>query len=263
MSETTDGTGQQPAATHPAASLIVFRNGPSGPELLMIRRSDQLAFGAGATVFPGGRVDPDDVTLARTLSGDPDWNAARIACVRETLEETGLFVGVTGYVDPAIAGAARASLAKGTSLGAVLDEHGLALDVEDFVPFARWHPPSGVNRRFDTRFLIADIGTGAVTLSADGTETSSQFWATAADLLSMGSRDEIRLMFPTRANLIRLDRLGDFSAARADSELQDVSPVSAFVEERDGERWLCVEPGHGYDGIGQPLVSAIRGETQQ
>lgn len=244
----------------PAASLIVFRRGPDAPELLMVRRSDRLAFGGGATVFPGGRVDPGDHHLARDLPGDPDWNAARVACIRETLEETGLLLGVTGRVEVSVAQRLRAALHAGEPFGECLRAYDLALDPERLVPFARWYPPERVVRRFDTRFLLVDIGTGAVSLSADGSETAAQFWASAPRLLAMGDEGALRLMFPTRANITRIARLGSFDAAREDSLRRGVAPVTGKVIERDGQRWLTVTDGGGYDGYAEPLETALRGE---
>src|SRR3546814_2600309 len=60
-----------------------------------------IFFAAGAVVFPGGRVDPDDYRVAR-LHGfgiDEADGAARVAALRETLEETGLAVGWPGLAE--------------------------------------------------------------------------------------------------------------------------------------------------------------------
>ena len=47
------------------------------------------------------------------------------------------------------------------------------------VPFARWCPMW--DGSFDTRFYLADLGTGAVDITVDLTENTHLFWATAAD----------------------------------------------------------------------------------
>src|SRR5690606_3570256 len=78
----------------PAATVIVMREGAGAPELLMVERAAAMSFAGGALVFPGGRVDPGDHALAATMDGDPDDMAARIAGVRETLEEAGVAVGI-------------------------------------------------------------------------------------------------------------------------------------------------------------------------
>ena len=89
----------------PAATVVIFRNCPRGgpPELLMVQRSKGMRFAGGATVFPGGRIDPEDRKLAAQLLPDmvPEEAAARVAAMRETLEETGLAIAVDGLVSAA------------------------------------------------------------------------------------------------------------------------------------------------------------------
>ena len=51
---------REPAPTRPAATVLLMRDGASGIELLMTRRSMTASFAAGAYVFPGGGVDPAD-----------------------------------------------------------------------------------------------------------------------------------------------------------------------------------------------------------
>jgi 8-oxo-dGTP pyrophosphatase MutT (NUDIX family) len=50
----------------PAASLILLRDGPSGPEVLLVQRNPQQSFMGGAWVFPGGAVDGDEEQPAAT-----------------------------------------------------------------------------------------------------------------------------------------------------------------------------------------------------
>lgn len=242
----------------PAATLVAFRNGNPAPEILMIRRSKRLAFGGGAAVFPGGRIDAGDEVVARDLAGDPAWNLARVAAVRETLEETGLLTGVSGAVDADKAAAARAALLEGAAFADVLDRFGWAIDTGALIPFARWIPPVRIRRRFDTFFLLTDLGTGSVTLSADGTETTEHFWTAPGVILERDEREDEALMFPTRMNLLRLSRFADFAAARADAEAHDPAPVHPIVEEREGESWLVMPEGRGYAPYAEPLASARR-----
>src|SRR5205823_11603758 len=83
----------------PAATLILVRERPSGPpELLMVERAEGMAFAAGALVFPGGRIDEADRRLAEQLGLDADW-PARIAAIRETIEETAVPVGLAPVPD--------------------------------------------------------------------------------------------------------------------------------------------------------------------
>jgi 8-oxo-dGTP pyrophosphatase MutT (NUDIX family) len=61
----------------PAASLILLRDGPDGPEVLLVERNPAQRFMGGAWVFPGGAVDGDGETPEETA-------------VRELEEEAGI-----------------------------------------------------------------------------------------------------------------------------------------------------------------------------
>ena len=60
-----------------AAVLVLFGEGPDGPDVLLTQRAATLRKHAGQPAFPGGRIDPDD---------DGPVGAA----LREAREETGL-----------------------------------------------------------------------------------------------------------------------------------------------------------------------------
>ncbi|RAY14958.1 coenzyme A pyrophosphatase [Actinomadura craniellae] len=66
-----------PASARPAAVLVLFGEGPDGPDLLLIERAATLNKHAGQPAFPGGGVDPED-----------DGPVA--AALREAWEETGV-----------------------------------------------------------------------------------------------------------------------------------------------------------------------------
>lgn len=66
----------------PSAVLILFGEGPRGPELLLMERSTSLRSHAGQPSFPGGALDPED--------GDPQGDGPLRAALREAEEETGL-----------------------------------------------------------------------------------------------------------------------------------------------------------------------------
>lgn len=65
-----------------SAVLMLFGDGPSGPDLLLIERARSLRSHAGQSSFPGGALDPED--------GDPDGAGPVAAALREAEEETGL-----------------------------------------------------------------------------------------------------------------------------------------------------------------------------
>ncbi len=245
----------------PAATVVVFRDAPAGgpPELLMVRRAQSMRFAGGAAVFPGGRIDPEDAELARRLApdADPDEFPARIAAIRETLEETGLMIATREPVSAAEAMEARAMLTETGALAPVLERFGWTLSPENLLPFARWCPQH--NGGFDTRFFLADLGTGAVDIAVDSTENTHLFWVSAARALELAERGDFHIIFPTMCNLERLAQFASFAEARAHAASIPVRTITPCQQQRNGEAWLTIPEGHGYPVTGQPVALAKRG----
>src|SRR5215210_6975680 len=71
----------------PAASVIVLRDAPF--EVLMLRRHEKSSFVPNAWVFPGGITEESDAELGTGSFID----TMRVTAVRETFEETGVWLG--------------------------------------------------------------------------------------------------------------------------------------------------------------------------
>ncbi len=243
----------------PAATLILMRPGPSGrPELLVMERSKSMAFAAGALVFPGGRIDPDDAALGERLGGGAGHAAARIAAIRETIEETGIAPAISPPPSPEQVTELRAELVRGTLFSSLLDRSGLVLDLGALTPFARWCPTFKEARRFDTLFFIAEAPEGAAAPSACEAEAVRTLWATAADVLEEANSGRARIIFPTRRNLERLARFASIEEARADAERHPVRKIVPWIEERSGAQWLCIPQDAGYPVTSELLETARR-----
>jgi 8-oxo-dGTP pyrophosphatase MutT (NUDIX family) len=70
-----------------AASIIVLRDSPEGPEVLLVQRNPKQRFMGGAWVFPGGAVHTEDTDHAA-------------AAVRELREEAGIDLAEDAEVVP-------------------------------------------------------------------------------------------------------------------------------------------------------------------
>ena len=259
MSEQSD-TG---AEGIPAATVVIFRNAPQGgpPQLLMTIRSREMVFAGGMAVFPGGRVDPADFDLGAAMGGplDPEEAAHQVAVVRETLEETGLVIGLSGEIDAAKARAARNFLQETGELSPVLDHFGWELELDQLVPFARWFPKNeNIPRVYDTRFYLADLGTGAVEIEADLSENTHLFWTTAQGALDAAEKGDIKIIFPTRRNLERLAQFDSFAEAKAQAEAIPVRTITPHMGERDGKTWLEIGEDLGYPVTAEPLTTVAR-----
>jgi 8-oxo-dGTP pyrophosphatase MutT (NUDIX family) len=213
------------APTKPAATVILLRDGATGPEVFLVRRNRGAAFMGGAYVFPGGKLDGGDsdaallervrgldAASAHRALGEPELApeialALYVAALRETFEEAGVLLGsaAAGFD----AEAARRRLAEHAPFPLLAAELELALDAGALVPFARWVTPAVESRRFDARFFLAVAPEGA-TGSHDEGETIAHAWKTPAEAVAAHLRGEIDLPPPT---LRTLEELSSFARA--------------------------------------------------
>ncbi|NQZ47878.1 MAG: NUDIX domain-containing protein [Erythrobacter sp.] len=252
----------------PAATIIILRNAPEGgpPEVLMTVRTRTMTFAGGMAVFPGGRIDAADFALAERLASEADLGMAideaahQIGAVRETLEETGLGLGLTGDIDAAKAAKARAMLDQCKELAPVLDAFGWTIDFSQIIPFARWNPKNErIPRVYDTRFYLANIGTGAVEVSTDHAENTRLFWTSAQGALDMAQNGEIKLIFPTRRNLERLALFANFEEARAQAEAIPVRTIIPRIDNSGDKPMLTIMEDAGYPVTAELLETVARG----
>jgi 8-oxo-dGTP pyrophosphatase MutT (NUDIX family) len=173
--------GAKPARPRDAASLILHRPGPHGPEVLMGRRAARHRFMPDIYVFPGGRLDPSDAQIIplRPLRAEvvarfagictpKRAQALAIAAVREAHEETGLLLGS-------------------------LDAAGIHPDLAGLDVLARAITPSDSPIRFHARFFIADGGRATGHLSGSGELLDLQ-WVPLPEALKLPLADVTEFM---------------------------------------------------------------------
>ena len=240
----------------PAATLILVRDRSGGPpDLLMVERSEGMAFAAGAMVFPGGRIDQADRDLAEDLAID----SAAVAAIRETIEETAIPAGLTSIPDAAQALELQQALAADESFADQLDRFGLAIDAAALTPFARWVPKFHAVRRFDTLYYVARAPEGDWTPRVIEGECAGAAWVTAADALQREERGEARLIFPTRRTLERLAQHSSFAEIREDAISHRIDPVTPWVEELEGEKFITIPDDLGFPVTQERLDGLWRG----
>ena len=240
----------------PAATLILVREAAGeAPQLLMVERAGGMAFAAGAMVFPGGRIDAADRELAAAAGLDP----AAVAAIRETVEETAVPVGLRPLPDEGTARTLQNELVADLPFAELLGAHGLSLDPDALTPFARWVPKFHAVRRFDTLFFIARCPAGDWQPRVIEGECAGAEWVTARQVLERDRSGEARLIFPTRRTLERLAEHHSFEAIRADAMAHEIVPVTPWVEERDGERFIRIPDDLGYPVTEERLESVWRG----
>ena len=198
------------AALREAATLVLLRDAPSGPEVLMVLRQRGAAFMADAHVFPGGRLEPGD-------AGD-----FTVAAAREAFEEAGVLLAADAHgqhardLDPVWLAAGRLAVGKGTiAFADLLAEKGLHTDTRELLPFARWITPPTESRRFDARFYLARMPAGQDALADAAGEVVDFRWATPARFLEDQKQGKVKLPPPTLWHLADLTRHETVAAALA------------------------------------------------
>jgi 8-oxo-dGTP pyrophosphatase MutT (NUDIX family) len=153
-----------------AATVVLLRDGPRGPEVLLLERPRHRGSFAGAWVFPGGAVDPDDGAGDASENGGGasgpggEEPGVRRAAVREAREETGL-----------------------------------VLEPDSLVTISCWVPPEGIPKRMRTWFYLAPDPGGPLTLATD--ECVDALWLRPQDALGRHTLGELRLVAPTWVTL--------------------------------------------------------------
>jgi len=250
-------------APKPAATVLLVRDAER-LEVLMVRRSAGMAFGASAWVFPGGKVAPEDMAedwrgVVNGRFGDLE-RALRIAAARETFEESGLLLvrrASDGMVPPVealvslIGQRAEIEAAPGL-LVRRLAEQGLLLDIESLVRFAHWITPDFEPRRYDTHFFLAAAPPEQAS-SHDGREAVDHGWVTPGEVLEARTRGEARLMFPTRLNLEMLSRAATADDALSQAKVRPVVTVEPKVAETSAGKVLRIPAEAGYGLTEEPL----------
>lgn len=99
---------------HPAATVVLVRDGHEGLEALLVQRNKAVQHMGGMWVFPGGKVDEADYPPNRD-----EYQAAVNAAIRETQEEAGL-----------------------------------AVSPDQLVYLSHWTTPAGAKKRFATWFFL-------------------------------------------------------------------------------------------------------------
>lgn len=252
------------ATPRKAATVMLLRDGGGGMEVFMIVRHQNSDVHAGALVFPGGRVEGEDYTLAADaamfppLAGvDVDMAALRVAAVRETFEECGVLLA-RARGDEALIGAARlreieaahgAAMIRGErTFGAILAAENLVIASEAMVYFANWITPQRAGKRFDTHFFLAAAPSDQVALH-DGHEAVDSVWIAPPRAIEDARAGTYQLRFPTQMNLQKLGRHTQPAAAMdAARSSRVVTVMSKHEKSGDGRRLVRLPLEAGYGG---------------
>ena len=251
-----------------SATVMVLRDGPTGPEVLMVRRHGNSGVLGGAHVFPGGKLDALDrqVDLAaldqppahlhRALN-QPDLDAAtaaglHIAALRETFEECDLLLG--RGVDPDVLRQVRERISAGQGFVAALGQLGVPLATSALAPWSRWvtpRVPSITNKRFDTRFFVAEAPAGQ-DARHDNHEATETVWLNPREGLRQYWDGLIDLAPPQIMSLSQLARFDSVATLMGLARARPPALIEPEPFDQDGQRVICY-PGDPRHSIAEPV----------
>lgn len=262
---------QTPVEPRHAATVILMRPSPDGPEVYYLRRQVSMDFAGGMCVYPGGGVDPRDFDAAVGWAGpSPAAWAQRLGCdeetaralvcaaVRETFEESGVL----------LAGTSAASVVEDTtgedweadrvalesrelSMTDFLNRRGLVLRTDLLGVWDAWLTPIFEPKRYSTWFFVASLPLGQVTRDVS-TESSSVEWIPARVAASQADAGELALMPPTYLTSMEVGSLSSPDEVLSVAASRSVEMFTPSVEPL-GDGWTLSMP----DRL-RPLVAARR-----
>jgi 8-oxo-dGTP pyrophosphatase MutT (NUDIX family) len=213
--------GFEPADARPAATILLLRRGGKHAdrrlEVLLVKRNEDARFMPGVWVFPGGRVEADEL-IAGVSGGETDEDADelahRAAAIRELAEEASIQLDLSA----------------------------------ELVLWSRWITPEPIPTRFDTRFYLA-LAPAHSPPKADGQEVTDAAWMNPQDALERGEAGEIELVFPTIKQLESLAPYATADEAMEAARTMIVEPIMPNVVPDDSESgWRMLMPGDsGYE----------------
>ena len=209
---------REPAPLLPAATVLLLRDGGSGVEVLMTRRSATASFAPGAYVFPGGGIDAADAlahgqSTRRASQSDLHLTQA-IAAIRESFEELGILLARKADGSHA-SDADIANLDRHLPFAAQCQAQGLRLAADEVYVLAHWVTDRDLPKRFDVPFLVARMPAGQQPV-ADESEQFEPVWLSPAQALARHAAGQLFMLFPTVRTLERLRSYASVDAVMAD-----------------------------------------------
>ncbi len=250
----------QAAAIRPAASIVIVRDGREGLEVFVLERHQGagVAF-AGATVFPGGKVDTPDAAAdwAALAPGTPAAPERRfwVAAIRETFEEAGLLMARPGTTGPLVGGDVVKRLVAETrqrdasdnipDFAGVVRREGLTLAVDQMIHFGHWITPTWAPKRFDTHFFLTAAPKNQL-VALDQSESAQGHWRTPQRVLDETAAGQRTMVAVTRFTLELLATWPDVATALAAASKRRIVTVLPVVEDTPAGKLLKIPKKAGY-----------------
>jgi len=191
----------------PAATILLGRDFQGEFQVLLLKRNKALAFAGGLWVFPGGKIETEELEQA-----DSELDAAIIAAVRETKEETDLEV-----------------------------------NANELIFFSHWTTPEIEPKRFATYFFYASVHPHKDQVQIDDSEIKDHLWINPQQAIEKLKNGEIGMLPPTLMSLELIAHCTSSEEAR--ERLTEVDALFIIpILVKDGPTLICLYEGDaGYE----------------
>lgn len=230
-----------------ASTVVLLRDSADGLQVLMMQRHNASQVLGGVHVFPGGKLDDADMSpsLLQLLQEDsaqlhhllnePALEPLRaaglyVAALRELHEEAGILLG-----------SAAAPVSEPGHWAQAVATLGHKLRASLLTPWSRWitpKQPSVTNKRFDTRFFLAQAQAHQVG-QHDNHEATEIRWLSPNEALHAYWDRQIELAPPQIMSLAHLLQYTHTEQALADARQQPPALVEPEAHDIHGERMIC------------------------
>lgn len=186
---------------------MLARDNEGQLEVLLLKRNKALKFAAGFWVFPGGKIEVEEIE-----QGKDDLEAAKIAAVRETKEESNLDIGI-----------------------------------DDLTFFSHWTTPIIEPRRYATWFFFGEVHHTLSEVTIDDSEIKEHIWLHPQVALDKMQAGKMGMMPPTIVSLQIIRKCQ--TVAEAKSKLQEEEPIFTLpVLQMNQGKMVCMYQGDaGYE----------------
>lgn len=192
----------------PAATILLLRqHATEGIQALLLRRNKALKFASGFWVFPGGKIEPEELAAAEN-----DLEAAKIAAVREAKEEANVDILP-----------------------------------DDLYFFSHWTTPTMERKRFATWFFFAEAKSDNWEITVDGSEVQAHLWLSPKSAFEKLVSQEIILMPPTYVSLQRIQYCKNMEEVKAELSRSEPTFTMPVIEIKDKKMYCMYEGDAGYD----------------
>ncbi|MEM6318998.1 MAG: NUDIX hydrolase [Bacteroidota bacterium] len=191
----------------PAATILIAREQNNSLEVLLLRRNKALKFAGGLWVFPGGKIEKEELAATET-----ELEAAKLAAVRETMEEANI-----------------------------------EIDPDRLLFFNHWLTPIRQPKRFGAYFFFAELADPNASVKVDDSEIKDYLWISPQAALERVADRTLSMMPPTFISLQRIQNCRTIQSAKeALSKTPPIYilPVLRFM---DGAMVCLYEGDAGYE----------------